>query len=161
MEAPPPRTLHNDYVQGPTVVLLGGALSYERGTPVRSPQSSTPDPQYSSFDQQFNTRNPRSGTPESVHQVTTCFRRWQSVSGGLRSAGMWVSSAELWVKTTVLWVRTAGLWGSYEVRPPPRPTNRDSTVTEIERSFLTDNLLVRVHWIIEMSVVERPCAMGV
>ena len=34
------------------------------------------------------------------------------------------------------------------------PTNR-------EREILTDNLLVRVHCIIEMIVVERPCAMGV
>jgi len=29
-----------------------------------------------------------------------------------------------------------------------------------EREIFTDNLLVRVHWIIEMIVVERPCAMG-
>ena len=32
----PPRTLHWDYAWGPTVVLGGGAVSYERGTPVSS-----------------------------------------------------------------------------------------------------------------------------
>ena len=31
---PPPRTLQQDYAQGPLVVLGGGAISYERGTPV-------------------------------------------------------------------------------------------------------------------------------
>ena len=30
-----------------------------------------------------------------------------------------------------------------------------------EREIFIDNLLVRVHWLIEMIVVERPCAMGV
>ena len=30
----PPRTLQNDYAQDPTVVLGGGAVSDERGTPV-------------------------------------------------------------------------------------------------------------------------------
>ena len=30
-----------------------------------------------------------------------------------------------------------------------------------EREIFIDNLLVRVNWIIEMIVVERPCAMGV
>ena len=28
-----------------------------------------------------------------------------------------------------------------------------------QRKIFVDNLLVRVHWIIEMIVVERPCAM--
>ena len=30
-----------------------------------------------------------------------------------------------------------------------------------EREFSIDILLVRIHWIIEMSLVDRPCAMGV
>jgi len=30
-----------------------------------------------------------------------------------------------------------------------------------EREFFIDNLLVRVHLIIEMILVDRPCAMGV
>ena len=30
-----------------------------------------------------------------------------------------------------------------------------------ESEIFIDNLLVRVHWTIEMIVVERPCAMGV
>jgi len=30
-----------------------------------------------------------------------------------------------------------------------------------EREIFIDNVLVRVHWIIEMVVAERPCAMGV
>ena len=31
----------------------------------------------------------------------------------------------------------------------------------LEREIFIDNLLVRVHWIIEMIVVARPCAIGV
>ena len=30
-----------------------------------------------------------------------------------------------------------------------------------EREFFIDNLLVRIHFIIEMISVNRPCAMGV
>ena len=30
-----------------------------------------------------------------------------------------------------------------------------------QREIFIDNLLVLVHWIIEMTLVERPCAMGV
>ena len=30
-----------------------------------------------------------------------------------------------------------------------------------ERDFFIDNLLVRIHLIIEMILVDRPCAMGV
>ena len=30
----------------------------------------------------------------------------------------------------------------------------------IEREFFIDNLLVRIHLIIEMILVDRPCAMG-
>jgi hypothetical protein len=33
--------------------------------------------------------------------------------------------------------------------------------TFLERDTLIDNLLVRIHWIIEVTVVDRPCAMGV
>ena len=31
----------------------------------------------------------------------------------------------------------------------------------VEREFFIDNVLVRIHWILEMIAVERPCAMGV
>jgi len=31
----------------------------------------------------------------------------------------------------------------------------------IERQFFIDNLLVRIHLIIEMILLDRPCAMGV
>jgi len=34
-KTPPPRTLQEPYAWGPMVVLGGGAVSYERGTPVR------------------------------------------------------------------------------------------------------------------------------
>ena len=34
-------------------------------------------------------------------------------------------------------------------------------VSSREREIFIDNLLVRVHWIIEMIVVERPCALAV
>ena len=30
-----------------------------------------------------------------------------------------------------------------------------------EREFFIDNLLVRIHVIIKMTLVDRPCAMGV
>ena len=30
-----------------------------------------------------------------------------------------------------------------------------------EREFSIDNLLIRIHLIIEMTLVDRPCAMGV
>jgi hypothetical protein len=30
-----------------------------------------------------------------------------------------------------------------------------------EREFFIDNLLVQIHWIIEMILVDRPCAMRV
>ena len=30
-----------------------------------------------------------------------------------------------------------------------------------ERGFLIDNLRFRIHWIIEMILVDRPCAIGV
>jgi hypothetical protein len=36
-----------------------------------------------------------------------------------------------------------------------------SSLPLIERGFFIDNLLVRIHWIIEMILVDRPCAMGV
>ena len=31
----------------------------------------------------------------------------------------------------------------------------------LEREFFLDNLLVRIHLIIEMILVDRPCAMGI
>ena len=33
--------------------------------------------------------------------------------------------------------------------------------TNPEREFFIDNLLVQIHFIIEMILVDRPCAMGV
>ena len=40
--------------------------------------------------------------------------------------------------------------------PPPRQFS-----TSRERKFFVDDLLVRIHLIIEMTLVDRPCAMGV
>ena len=34
---PPHRTLQEDYISGPMVILGGGTVSYERGTPVQRP----------------------------------------------------------------------------------------------------------------------------
>jgi len=31
----------------------------------------------------------------------------------------------------------------------------------LQREFFIDNLLIRIHFIIEMILVDRPCAMGV
>ena len=33
--------------------------------------------------------------------------------------------------------------------------------SRVEREFFIDNLLVRVHSIVEMILVDRPCAVGV
>jgi hypothetical protein len=41
------------------------------------------------------------------------------------------------------------------------PKKIDHSHQEGEREFVIDNLLVRVHLIIEMNLVDRPCAMGV
>jgi len=38
---------------------------------------------------------------------------------------------------------------------------REGTESCTEREFFIDNLLVRIHLIIEMVLVDRPCAMGV
>ena len=32
---------------------------------------------------------------------------------------------------------------------------------EAEREFFIDNLLVRIHFIIKMILIDRPCAIGV
>jgi hypothetical protein len=40
-------------------------------------------------------------------------------------------------------------------------TDWKATTRAEEREIFIDNLLVRIHWIVEMIVVERPCAMGV
>ena len=32
---------------------------------------------------------------------------------------------------------------------------------QVSREFLIDNLLVRIHSIVEMMLVDRPCAMGI
>jgi len=34
-------------------------------------------------------------------------------------------------------------------------------VTPVKREFFSDNLLVRIRLILEMILVDRPCAMGV
>ena len=36
-----------------------------------------------------------------------------------------------------------------------------AVVVPAEREFFIDNLLVRIHLMIEMILVDRPCAMGV
>ena len=36
----------------------------------------------------------------------------------------------------------------------------NSTVEVMEREFSVDNLLVRIHFIIDVISVDRPCAMG-
>jgi len=38
---------------------------------------------------------------------------------------------------------------------------RGSTPIPTDREFVFDNLLVRIHLIIELIIVEWPCAMGV
>ena len=52
-----------------------------------------------------------------------------------------------------------------ETGPPPgespTPTEWERHAACREREFFIGNLLVRVHWIVEMIVVEWPCAMGV
>ena len=45
---------------------------------------------------------------------------------------------------------------------PLYPENRQEypTLGPQERKFFIDNLLVRIHMIIETILVDRPCAMG-
>ena len=38
---------------------------------------------------------------------------------------------------------------------------RSAAGIQAQREFFIDNLLVRIHFIIEMILVDRPCAMGV
>jgi len=48
--------------------------------------------------------------------------------------------------------------------PPPRVQTEFRKTTESvprERDFFIDNLLVRIHLIVEMILVDRPCAMVV
>ena len=42
-----------------------------------------------------------------------------------------------------------------------QPATRQKSTFAPEREFCIDNLLVRIHFIIEMSLVDWPCAMGV
>jgi len=41
------------------------------------------------------------------------------------------------------------------------PSRLAHTCNQAKREFFIDNLLVRIHVIIEMILLERPCAMGV
>ena len=56
-------------------------------------------------------------------------------------------------------------YACFEARQPRddrgRVQPRGRAHLQPERDIVVDNLLVRVHWIVEMIVVERPCAMGV
>ena len=61
--------------------------------------------------------------------------------------------------------------GSGVIKKKKNPTHQGSNVCcpeheppetgGAEREFFIDNLLVRIHLIIEMILVDRPCAMGV
>jgi len=42
-----------------------------------------------------------------------------------------------------------------------RGTGNSRRMHDEEREFFIDNLLVRIHLIIEIILVDRPCAMGV
>ena len=48
-----------------------------------------------------------------------------------------------------------------EVRHPSITFAHVAAPDHRERKFFIDNLLVRIHFIIEMALVDRPCAMGV
>ena len=46
--------------------------------------------------------------------------------------------------------------------PPPQQTSSlASPGGQTERDFIVDNLLVRIHLMIEKILVDRPCAVGV
>ena len=57
--------------------------------------------------------------------------------------------------------RVKSLRSSYMGLSPGAHTPDKIMVAVVEREFLVDNLLVRIHLIIEMILVDRPCAMGV
>ena len=48
-----------------------------------------------------------------------------------------------------------------EMSPGAIPPFPDRQLGPVEKELFIDNLLVRVHLIIEMIAVDRPCAMGV
>ena len=50
---------------------------------------------------------------------------------------------------------------SYEPYPQSDIRLRALPIGSQHRGFLIDNLVVRIHLIIEMVLVDRPCAMGV
>ena len=43
---------------------------------------------------------------------------------------------------------------------PNTPASKHPPRYNSKREFFTDNLLVRIHLLIEMNLVNRPCAMG-
>ena len=57
----------------------------------------------------------------------------------------------------LIMVYRCGFSFGIDLRTDPLPTSHTGT----ERDFFFDILLVRIHLIIEMILVDRPCAMGV
>ena len=56
---------------------------------------------------------------------------------------------------------TAKRWAASSSLLPAERSTVDSSACPREREIFIDNLLVRVHLIIEMILVDRPCASGV
>ena len=63
---------------------------------------------------------------------------------------------------TVFWVQGIGkeLRVEWPAATPRRRARQTTLRSERERDFLIDNLLVRIHLIIEMILVDRPFALG-
>ena len=78
-------------------------------------------------------------------------RQWLWERGGRRWGGRAISFACL--RNTGVWMGVSIERAASAERPTSPPT--------WERDFLIDNLLVRIHLIIVMILVDRPCAMGV
>ena len=59
-------------------------------------------------------------------------------------------------------VDLCGSGRSHEARPcGVRPTEALFVIEGLKKDLFSDNLLVQIHLIIEIVLVERPCAMGV
>jgi len=89
------------------------------------------------------------GTPPDKEEYSRRRRVWDEE--GRR--GGWVLGYRRWRR---VWKSESLLLLSGDTVPC-----RMTRVTLPEREFFIDNLLVRIHLIIEMILVDRPCAMGV
>ena len=57
-------------------------------------------------------------------------------------------------------MKVGGWFSGSHPSAPLRPLRERDAIGLIEREFFIDNLLVQIHFVIEMILVDRPRAMG-